>query len=80
MERLPELQLVVLRHWSSHPPPQLGLWNRQSIGYLALGVETQLAHPRTCKCTGSVGRPRIYALSETVAPVSVLELGPWPIP
>ena len=40
MERLPELQLVVLRHWSSHPPPQLGLRTRQSIGDLALGVET----------------------------------------
>ena len=53
---------------------------QQSIGDLALGVETPLAHPRSCQCTGSVGRPRISALSETEAPVSVLVLGPWPIP
>ena len=53
---------------------------RQSIGDLALGVETSLVHPRSCQCTGSVGRPRISVLSETEAPVSVLVLGLWPIP
>jgi len=47
VEPLPELQLVTLRHWSSHQPPQLGL--RRPLSTLA-HVRSKCSRVVRCRC------------------------------